>query len=671
MVMPLRIAAVILPLALVAGEAPALHLAPDGDDAADGSAAHPLATPAGARDALRRLRAGGRAGPARIVLADGTYRIAAPLLLEPQDGDAAWEAAPGAHPVISGSAPVVGFTAAADGAWTAHLPPEWRFEQLFVDGVRATRARQPDAGGSAIGRVSEAVLEPGGKVAKRARQTVVLAPEQAAGLRGLSPDELHEVQLVVYHNWDVTRRPIESFDPATGAVTTVGGGMKPWNPWKADSLCAVENSRAACDAPGEWFLACDGTLTYRPLPGQDPARAAVVAPVAGSLLIVRGDPAGGRPVERLAFRGLAFRHAQWLTPPGGMEPAQAAATAGAAVTIDDAAGIAFEDCEIAAVGAYALWFRAGCADGAVRRCHLHDLGAGGVRIGVATAVQDPRRPTQRIAVDDCIIRDGGRILPSAVGVWIGSACDCSVTRNEIADLFYTGVSVGWRWGYEASSAKRNAIRGNHIHGIGKGLLSDMGGVYTLGPSEGTVVAGNLIHDVESRTYGGWGLYADEGSSGIVFEDNVVYRTTDGSFHQHYGRDNVVRNNILVDSAKRQVVLTRAEDHRSFTFERNIVQWTTGPAISGPWEKAVTTSAGNCWFNAGGAAVAFAGHPLAAWQALGHEAGSVVADPRLADPAHGDFSVPAGSPAVALGFRPFVVQAGVYGDPAWVALAAGR
>jgi hypothetical protein len=142
---------------------------------------------------------------------------------------------------------------------------------------------------------------------------------------------------------------------------------------------------------------------------------------------------------------------------------------------------------------------------------------------------------------------------SAIGIFIKDSFGNCVKGNEIYNLEYTGISCGWVWGYNESTTHHNIIEDNHIHHLGSGLMSDMGGIYLLGPQPGTELRGNHIHDVKKANYGGWGIYLDEGSSYVVVEKNKVYNTTCEAFFQHYGMENIIRDNDFASASGEGVI----------------------------------------------------------------------------------------------------------------------
>jgi len=617
-------------------------------------------------DALSKARELRKSRPLEaieVVFGDGVHRVADALHLGPDDsGTAAGPlrliAADGAKPVISGGRLITGFKVRPDGRWETKVKGP-AFEQLWIGGRRAVRAREPDAG---FFRMKSVRYD---KAEGKERQTVELGDDAFRWLKDLDGAALGKMQVLAYHKWDNTRRFVDKLT-ANGFVTS-GGEMNPGNHWDEKSGLVLENLEAGLDEPGEWFLSPAGMLTYLPRPGEHPARSEVVAPLAGRLLVVDGKAEA--KVKHVEIRGLSFQHAGWICPPGGFEPNQAAAPIEAVIQIDHAENVTFEDCEVAHTGLYGIWFRKGCRDNRVSHSYLHDLGAGGVRIGTT----EPGQATGGNKLEDCILRDGGKVFPCAVGVWIGFSGDNAITQNEISHFPYTGVSVGWRWGYEASEAKRNKIEGNHIHHIGNGLLSDMGGIYTLGPSEGTTLRGNRIHDIVSYDYGGWGLYNDEGSTGILLENNLVYRTTTGGYHQHYGKENVIRNNIFAFARDQQLQFTRPEDHLSFRFTGNIVLWDKGLLWGGGSQGRGNFECDrNLYWRTDGGEIDCFGKKFADWQASGHDGQSVVANPGFVNPSADNFHFKDPAAATKIGFKAFNSgAAGVRGEESWRKLADGK
>jgi hypothetical protein len=180
---------------------------------------------------------------------------------------------------------------------------------------------------------------------------------------------------------------------------------------------------------------------------------------------------------------------------------------------------------------------------------------------------------------------------------------------------------------------------------------------------------NLVHDVLAFSYGGWGLYPDEGSSDILWENNVVYRANDGCLHQHYGRDNMIRNNIFAFATHGQIIRTRNEAHRSFVCLRNIVYYAQGEPLGDNFRLGQHQFDYNCYWNPTGKKPVFPGGlSFPQWQAQRQDVHSIVADPKFFDAERFDFRLKADSPALKLGFQSIdTSEIGLVGPAKWVAL----
>ena len=657
-----------------------IYLSPTGNDNNRGTIDNPLATLQACRDKVRLLRRNSQLmQPVEIIALKGQYTMLQPLELSVEDSGTPVSpliirAEEGATVQFSAGVAITGFQKVTENLWKTFIPQtafyNWYCEQLYVNGRRAVRARTPDEGFYFIKNARETAIVKGkDTIPKFAVQNIVLDSSGAGLFRSFTDPDFGDAVINFYHKWDNTRKHIEAFNEPLSEITISGNGMQPWNSFDNKTSYYIENYIGALNAPGEWYLERSGTLWYVPRKGETAENTSITAPLLKNFIEIKGEKAPGSRVKNIHFENLTFEHSGYQMPVRGNEAAQAANLVEAVITLDYAENISFKNCEITHTGTYAFWFRKACSNCFVNQCYMHDLGAGGVKIGETIISQDTSEITNNITIDNNIIRDAGHIFPCAVGIIIFNASDNKLTHNEIADLRYTGISVGWVWGYAHSPSKRNKVEFNHIHHLGWGELSDMGGVYTLGASEGTTVSNNVIHHIYSFDYGGWGLYTDEGSSGITEENNLVYACKNSGFHQHYGKENIIRNNIFALNIKAQLQATRVEEHRSISFTNNIVYFDKGTLLSTNWNKFNLLTDNNCYWDVRTRNIMFDDKSFTGWQKSGKDIHSLIADPLFVNPGIYDFHFKKLTIARKIKFIPFdYSKAGVYGSDEWKKLA---
>ncbi len=599
----------------------------------------PIRTLPQARDAARAQRRAGRTGTITVQLRGGTYFLGETLVLTPEDSSTVWEAAPGERPLISGGRVISGWRKGVGPIWTSDAKGPY-FRQLFISGRRAQRARTPNYGFYRIDGASP-------------QDKPIQIHYRGNDIKKQWGD-FGDVEVVAFLAWADIRMPIVSVDEAA-RTATLTLDPRPSNR-ENDARYYIENAPDALDEPGEWYLNRKTSIvSYRPLAGENMEIEQVVAPALVQLVRLEGQPEKGQFVLNVTFRGLQFAHADWTMSEKGYADTQAAIPAPAAIQGMGALDCRIEKCTVAHSGGYAISFERGSKRNQVLACELYDLGGGGVKLGEQQQYSDNNQQNYGNVVADNHIHDLGLVYAPAVGVWVLQSGLNQIAHNHIHDLFYTAISAGWTWGYGENQSKGNLIEYNHIHDIGKQMLSDMGGIYTLGVQPGTRIRNNLIHNISSFTYGGWGIYLDEGSTEILVENNIVYNCKSSGFHQHYGRENVVRNNIWAFNVENQLMRTRAEEHTSFVLDRNIVYFDQGRLLGSNWTGGRFLTKDNVYFDTRDAGIRFADKSFAEWKESGQDAGSIIADPLFVNAANFDFRMRPESPALKLGFQQIEVS----------------
>ena len=517
-------------------------------------------------------------GPVRVLIGPGDYPLSATLTFTPADSGTtgapvSYEARQPGTVQISGGVSLGSKTAASAAATVSYAaPPDAAAisggSQLFVNGRRATLARQPDA--DAAWFVQGALSAPGEVPGKQGAEAFTATPAHLSWIAGLSAADKKRAIVDVYHSWTTSKHRLSGQPAPGGSVRIAPRALWPFLSQGTSQRFFIENVSGALDAPGEWIY---DSSAVRYISRSDEVGKPLQAtlPVLEKLVLVRGEP--GRPVVGLQFIGLTFTHSRYLMPESGMNDHQAATEVSAAIEVNRATGFVFANSSVQHTGGWGLWLREAVREARVTGSTFSDLGAGGIKVGLgAQAAADTSATGANLIVGNTV-SGTGQVFPGAVGIWVGQSWDNQLLRNTVHDTTYSGISVGWSWGYAPASSGRNLVKGNLLYNIGLRQLADLAGIYTLGRAPGTVIANNIIRNVRgypSYGVGAWGIYNDEGSSGLLIEGNVVLDTDSGGYHLHLGKDNTLKGNIFAGGDAAEIQISNPGADTNLTVQGNLM-----------------------------------------------------------------------------------------------------
>jgi hypothetical protein len=593
------------PVAMVASAFPAfaatttLYASPSGTGTSC-SAVQPCSLIAA--QAAVRSRNSSMSGDIVVELADGLYRLSAPLRLTAADSGnngyrVVWRAAPSARPVISGARAVTGWSLAdsAKNIWRADVGAGIDTRQLYVNGTVATRAR------TQVNRADFSAT--------------------SAGMR-FSNTALNYLNNLANQN-RVEMESVGSFTDRYVRAQSISGNFitmqqPAWNnnnfgydtfasPFRAGPLY-LENAYEFLDSPGEWYInPGTGTLSYIPLAGQSMSNISVELPMLQSLVNVGGNY--DAPAHHISFSGITFSGTSWLGPSGNQGyvdqqtgayiagtwdwPALTACQSGcpqfeaarphwsqmpAAVQVSAADNITFSDSQFVNLGqtavgigndanAHTSGVGLGASNITVIRSEIARNSAGGIVVGGVRA--DAHHPSDRrmvnrdITISNNRIHDIGVEYRGNVSVLTTYVANATMSQNEVYNMPYSGMSIGYGWGsndaggsdhyadrglynYQPryttpTTASNNQLIGNYVHDVMQ-QMTDGGCIYTLSWNPSAMINGNYC----LRTNGWFGLYFDEGSRYYTATNNVfsaigTWATANYSFAENMGNFTVTGN----------------------------------------------------------------------------------------------------------------------------------
>ena len=494
-----------------------------------------------------------------LELQPGTYRLTQPIIIRPEDKWLTMEAM--GDVVITGGVQIKGWRKQGK-LWVADVP-EWNgrpleFRQIWVNGRKAVRARDV-ADFEQMWRIrgmdkeKEELYVPAAAVRKvlHARQVEMVLHEMwcVANLRIKDIKVQGDSAAITFHN---PESHIHFMHPWPSPMVTTNGH---------NSAFYLTNARELLDTPGEWYLDTkEQRLYYMPLPGEDMRTAEVEVPALETLLKVEGTP--DEPVSYVTFKGITFRHATWLRPSiMGHAPLQAGmymieaykikpqlsrrngdhkldnqgwvGRPAAAVEVNAAEWVQFKNCTFEHCASTALDYHTFIKEGRIDDCTFRDIGGSAILAGTfgpeGHEAHLPYTPSDMRSIctglqilnnriDDAANEDWG-----CLGIGAGFVRDIRIEHNEISNVSYTGISMGWGWNQQTCAMANNVVRANYIHHYARHMY-DTAGIYTLGSQPHTFIEENVVSDIYTPGYvhdpeHWFYLYTDEGSSYITLRNN--------------------------------------------------------------------------------------------------------------------------------------------------------
>jgi hypothetical protein len=524
--------------------APAVFVSPTGSDSNPGTEAEPFRTLERARIQVQQVNTN-MSSDFSVYLRGGAHALPATLMLGPRDSGSnghsvIYTAYPGETPVVSGGQLITGWTAAGGGMYKANVGA-LRFRQVYVDGKRAIRAREPNLGAvhHTIGWNS-------------ATHSALISASEISSWARL--DEVEMVNLNVV-NGQVNLR-VASFtisgtiatvvpqDPEGGTYFATGDNPQGITPY------FFENALELLDSPGEWYLHTGtGELYYMPRPGEDLSTSAVVVPVLDALVSIQGTL--DSPVHDIEFLGITFAHSNWTGPStqglimngpvvvsgaGRLCPvvtSTATACLGSvppAVSIENANHLRFEGNAFEDLGGAALGFWSGTHDDTIVNNSFRDLAGGGIAIDIRARPNptDPRSISSNETIIDNFFTRVGQDYRGTYAIWGGFLDSVVIRHNELVELPFTGISLGSELDVSPTAARNNLVQANRIHGV-VNQLSNGGAIYMIGAQPGSRIEANYVYELIKSSVADqrgslFGLYFDCGCSGLSIVDDVADST---------------------------------------------------------------------------------------------------------------------------------------------------